>query len=117
MEKVFALLDVRPTPATAVTLITLATSFAIAEPLYKFHSFTLETGAFLATWWALRRIGLLQIELLRAGAARAINVELSGGYELSARDLLAEAGLAERVERRIADFVADAERLPTADAV
>src|SRR6266540_1539558 len=57
------------------------------------------------------------VELLRAGAARAINVELSGGYELSARDLLAEAGLAERVERRIADFVADAERLPTADAV
>ncbi len=62
-------------------------------------------------------VGGLQIELLRAGAARAINVELSGGYELSARDLLAEAGLAERVERRIADFVADAERLPTADAV
>ncbi len=62
-------------------------------------------------------VGGLQIELLRAGAARAINVELSGGYELSARDLLAETSLAERVERRIADFVAEAERLPSADAV
>ncbi len=62
MERVFALLDVRPTPSTAITLVTLATSFAIAEPLYKFHSFTLETGAFLATWWVLRRIGLLFVK-------------------------------------------------------
>src|SRR6266542_4095186 len=53
-------------------------------------------------------VGGLQIELLRAGAARAINVELSGGYELSARDLLAEAGLAERVERRIVHIHASA---------
>ena len=28
-------------------------SFVIAELFYKFHSFTLETGAFLATWYAL----------------------------------------------------------------
>ncbi len=28
-------------------------SFVIAELFYKFHSFTLETAAFLATWFAL----------------------------------------------------------------
>jgi hypothetical protein len=38
----------------AVDLVTLATSFVIAEMFYKFHSFTLEAGAFLGTWYALR---------------------------------------------------------------
>ena len=28
-------------------------SFIIAELFYKFHSFTLETGAFLATWYVV----------------------------------------------------------------
>lgn len=28
-------------------------SFVIAELFYKFHSFTLECAAFLATWYAL----------------------------------------------------------------
>ena len=28
-------------------------SFVIAELFFKFHSFTLECGAFLATWYAL----------------------------------------------------------------
>jgi hypothetical protein len=32
---------------------TIAASLAIAEVFYKFHSFTLECGAFLATWFAL----------------------------------------------------------------
>lgn len=31
----------------------LATSFLIAELFYKFHSFTLECLAFLATWYVL----------------------------------------------------------------
>jgi hypothetical protein len=31
----------------------LALSFIIAELFYKFHSFTLETGAFLVTWGVL----------------------------------------------------------------
>ncbi len=46
---------------TAVTLASLAVAFVIAEQLYKFHSFTLETVAFLATWLVLRRVGLLFI--------------------------------------------------------
>lgn len=62
MEKVYALLDVRPDVGTAVTLATLAVSFGVAEQLYKFHSFTLEAGAFLATWWTLRRIALLFVK-------------------------------------------------------
>jgi hypothetical protein len=62
MEKVYELLDVRPTAATVVTLISLAIAFGIAESFYKFHSFTLEAGAFLATWWVLRRIGQLFIK-------------------------------------------------------
>lgn len=32
---------------------TLALSLLLAELFYKFHSFTLETGAFLATWFVL----------------------------------------------------------------
>jgi len=42
--------------STAITLVTCAIAFVIAEQLYKFHSFTLETLAFLATWWAIRRV-------------------------------------------------------------
>lgn len=49
-------------------------------------------------------IGAIQLELLRAGAARAVNVELSPSYEEVARELLEDAGLADRVERRIMDF-------------
>ena len=31
----------------------IVSSFAVAEIFYKFHSFTLECGAFLATWFVL----------------------------------------------------------------
>ncbi len=31
----------------------LGLAFIIAELFYKFHSFALETGAFLATWYGL----------------------------------------------------------------
>ncbi len=46
-------------------------------------------------------VGALQLELLKAGAARSVNVELSPEYEEEAREL---AGAAP-VERRIGDFV------------
>ena len=51
-------------------------------------------------------IGAIELELLDAGAERATNVELSGGYEDAARELIAERGLEGRVERRVGDFVA-----------
>jgi len=62
-------------------------------------------------------IGAIQIELLKAGAARAISVELTPTYEGEATALLREAGLEERVERRIMDFAAAGAAVEGADIV
>ncbi|MBV8258878.1 MAG: SAM-dependent methyltransferase [Actinobacteria bacterium] len=62
-------------------------------------------------------IGTLALALLDAGAASATNVELSAGYEDAAAALLEERGLAGRVERRVADFVAEADGIPPHDVV
>jgi magnesium-protoporphyrin O-methyltransferase len=50
-------------------------------------------------------VGAIELDLLAAGAESATNVELSGEYEEEAATLLAERGLTERVDRRVADFV------------
>jgi O-methyltransferase domain len=60
-------------------------------------------------------VGGVDIELLRAGAARATIVELSPEYDDEAAALLREAGLEGRIDRRIGDFVADG--VPPADVV
>jgi magnesium-protoporphyrin O-methyltransferase len=52
-------------------------------------------------------VGAVEIELLKAGAARSTVVELSPGYEDAAAELAREAGVAERVERHVGDFAAD----------
>jgi magnesium-protoporphyrin O-methyltransferase len=52
-------------------------------------------------------VGAIELELLAAGAEHATNVELSGEYEEEAATLLAERGLGERVDRRVADFVTE----------
>src|SRR5207237_770948 len=62
-------------------------------------------------------IGALEIELLRAGAERATNVELVETYEPAARDLLETLGLAARVDRTILDFARDGVQVPRADIV
>jgi 2-polyprenyl-3-methyl-5-hydroxy-6-metoxy-1,4-benzoquinol methylase len=62
-------------------------------------------------------IGALQIELLKAGAANAVSVELTPTYEEAAASLLRENGLAERVERRVVDFVEAAGTVAPADIV
>jgi magnesium-protoporphyrin O-methyltransferase len=62
-------------------------------------------------------VGGLHSELLRRGASRATNVELSGAYEAEAAALLAESGLADRVTRRIGDVVSDPDAAPSADVV
>lgn len=62
-------------------------------------------------------VGAIQLELLRAGASRATNVELSRAYEPSAAELIAAAGVADRVARRIGDFVTEAPSLDDADVV
>lgn len=40
-------------------LTPLAVAFVIAELFYKFHSFALECGAFLATWYVLDALASL----------------------------------------------------------
>jgi hypothetical protein len=50
-------------------------------------------------------IGVLEVELLQAGAERATNVELSPEYEEAAKELAREHGVEERLDRRIGDFV------------
>ncbi|MEK6207966.1 MAG: hypothetical protein AABM32_10020 [Chloroflexota bacterium] len=58
MERLENILATPLNATAAVTLATLAVAFVIAEQFYKFHSFTLETLAFLGTWWVLRRASL-----------------------------------------------------------
>lgn len=62
-------------------------------------------------------IGAIQIELLKAGAARTTNIELSGGYELVAGDLLEKEGLTDRAERRVGDFCDVSQHLEADDVV
>jgi magnesium-protoporphyrin O-methyltransferase len=62
-------------------------------------------------------IGDLQIELLKAGLDRAVSVELTPTYEQTAAALLREAGLEDRVERRVVDFTAVAGEVDAADIV
>jgi magnesium-protoporphyrin O-methyltransferase len=62
-------------------------------------------------------IGAIQIELLKAGLARAVSVELTPTYEATAADLLREAGLEDRVDRRVLDFVNAGTDIGPADIV
>jgi magnesium-protoporphyrin O-methyltransferase len=62
-------------------------------------------------------IGDLQIELLKAGLARAVSIELTPTYEETAAALLREAGLGDRVERRVIDFTEAAREVEAADIV
>lgn len=62
-------------------------------------------------------IGEIQLELLKGGAARVVNVELATQYESVASELIRERGHGDRVERRLGDFVSDAGGVPPADVV
>ena len=62
-------------------------------------------------------VGELQIELLRQGAARATNLEISGSYEAEATALLEQAGLQGRVDRRQLDIARTPDQVATADVV
>jgi hypothetical protein len=46
-------------------------SFVIAELFYKFHSFTLECAAFLATWLAVSYVLISVADLLGSGRKAA----------------------------------------------
>jgi hypothetical protein len=62
-------------------------------------------------------VGEIQIELLRAGASHATNLELSATYEEDARALAAEAGVADRIDRRLRDIADEPQTVEPADAV
>jgi 2-polyprenyl-3-methyl-5-hydroxy-6-metoxy-1,4-benzoquinol methylase len=62
-------------------------------------------------------VGGIQLELLRRGAVRATNLELVRGYDEQAAELAAEAGVADRIERRIVDIATDPEAVGPADVV
>jgi Methyltransferase domain len=62
-------------------------------------------------------VGAIEVELLKRGAARATNVEISHGYDEEGEKLLAEVGLAGQVVRRHGDFVATEGLAEPADVV
>jgi len=62
-------------------------------------------------------VGEIQLELLRAGAARAVNLELSPAYEAEAAGLVREAGFEGRVTRRLHDIAVAGDAVEPADVV
>lgn len=62
-------------------------------------------------------VGVIQQELLDAGAERATSVEASAAYLRAARDEAERRGHAERISYQAGDFVALADRVEPADVV
>jgi magnesium-protoporphyrin O-methyltransferase len=62
-------------------------------------------------------VGGIQIELLKLGAARAVNLELSPAYEEEAERLLRESALEARVVRRLHDIALGPDGIEAADIV
>ena len=62
-------------------------------------------------------IGVITVELLTRGAARAVSAELVSAYEPAASELLEERGLSGRVDRRVLDFAHESAEIPAADVV
>jgi hypothetical protein len=62
-------------------------------------------------------VGAIGLELLKAGAARSVNLELSAAYEGPAGELAREAGVEDRVEFRLADLATDPAAVEAADVV
>jgi magnesium-protoporphyrin O-methyltransferase len=62
-------------------------------------------------------IGVIDLELLKAGANRAVLVEASPGYLEAARDQAREAGLSDRIAVVAGDFVHHAAEIDAADIV
>ena len=62
-------------------------------------------------------IGEIQLELLKRGAERTVNLELSPGYETEAARLAREEGVDGRIERRIHDIAVAPAEVEPADIV
>ena len=61
--------------------------------------------------------GQIQLELLRRGAASATNLELVDTYDRQAVQLAAQAGMSDRMHRRIVDIAATPDDVQPADVV
>jgi 16S rRNA G966 N2-methylase RsmD len=62
-------------------------------------------------------VGELQVELLRRGASRVTNLEISRNYEAEAARLLEQSGLRDRVDRRFVDIATEPGQVEPADIV
>jgi magnesium-protoporphyrin O-methyltransferase len=62
-------------------------------------------------------VGDLYLELLRRGASKVTNLEISTGYEAEAAALLSGSGMTDRVTRRRHDIATDPEAVEPADVV
>ena len=62
-------------------------------------------------------VGEIQVELLRRGATRATNLEISTNYEPEAVDLLDRVSMRDRVERRFLDLAQVPDEVEPADIV
>ena len=62
-------------------------------------------------------VGELHVEVLKRGAAHAVNLELSPAYDEEAARLLAETALEGRVERRLHDIAVDPDAVEAVDVV
>ena len=62
-------------------------------------------------------LGEIQIELLEAGAARSVNLELSAEYDAEARQLAEEHGVGDRIERRLHDIATEPDAVAPAEVV
>jgi len=62
-------------------------------------------------------LGAIQVELLKAGLERSVNVELTATYEGAAAKLLEDERLTEKVQREILDFATRGDTVEPADVV
>jgi len=62
-------------------------------------------------------IGGLHLELLKRGAARATDVDVSSAYVAAAQSVAEKVGVRDRVDYRVGDFAREAESVPEADVV
>ena len=62
-------------------------------------------------------IGEIQLELLKRGAKRTVNLELSPAYDAEAARLAADAGVQGRLERRLHDIAVEPVAIAPADIV